>query len=51
MAPFYVKRKRVGSRLNSGGTERERGRETESCSERVLAWAIDWTVEAIFMAA
>jgi hypothetical protein len=29
--------------------ERERGRETERCSERVLAWAINRTVEQIFM--
>jgi hypothetical protein len=29
--------------------ERERVRETEHCSKRVLAWAINWTVEQIFM--
>ncbi len=41
----------MGSRLNRGKTERERGRATESRSKRVLAWAISWTVEQIFMAA
>ncbi len=29
---------KCGSRLNSGETERERGRETKSCSKRALAW-------------
>ncbi len=47
-ASFYVKQKRVGNRLNSGETERERGREMELCSKRVLAWAINWTVGQIF---
>ncbi len=37
-----MKRKRVGSRLDSEETERER--EMECCSKRVLAWAINLTV-------
>ncbi len=30
MAPFHVKRKRVGNRLNSGETEREKEGERQS---------------------
>jgi hypothetical protein len=44
-----TERKRLGSRLNSGETERERGRETEHCNKKVSAWAINWTAEQIFM--
>jgi hypothetical protein len=40
----------VGRELNSGETERERGRETECCSKRVTASAINLTVGQIFMA-
>jgi hypothetical protein len=45
--------------MNKGGQrakqwrdrERERGRETECCSERVTVWAINLTAGQIFMAA
>ncbi len=41
----------MGRELNSGKTERERGRVTECCSRRVTALAINLTIGQIFMAA
>ncbi len=41
----------MGREQDSGETEREKGRETEHCSERVLASAINLTVRQIFTTA
>jgi hypothetical protein len=48
---FYIEWKRVGRELNGGETEIERGRETECCCGRVMAWAISLTVGQTFTTA
>ncbi len=52
MTPFYVEWKRLGNKLNSGETERERGREIKSVEAKgVFVWAINLAIGQIFMAA
>ncbi len=41
----------MGRELNSGETERERGREAECCRKMVTAWAINLTIGQIFVTA
>ncbi len=50
MTPFYVEGKRVGNRLNSRETDRQRKRECVA-AKWVLAWAINLAVGQIFMTA
>ncbi len=49
MTHFYIEQRRVGKEVNSGETEKERGREMECCCGWVTGWAINLTVGQIFI--